>query len=162
MADPPTPHTPPTHDDEPPVFASRPPTAGERALVEKFHERLADQSKLMDELAKQMITVEMAVPGAYAAVLALLRGQEATLPAGPLLPVAFGGWLAALALTFIALFPRDYRVDRSILRADPADEGGPLGVEDFFRKTAEYKRRLLALAAAAFWVGVAAAVGTLV
>lgn len=157
MAEQPTPQM--TRDDEPEVFASRPPTSGERALVEKFHERLAGQSKLMDELAKQMITVEMAVPGAYAAVLALLRGQEATLPAGPLLPVAFGGWLVALALTFGALFPRDYTVDASVLRADPDKEGGPLGVEDFFRKSAVYKRRLLAAAAVAFWIGVAAAVG---
>lgn len=161
MADPTTPDSTPNDapTGEPVVYSSRPPSAGERKLIEKFHEQLADQNKLMDELARQMIAIEMAVPGAYAAVLALLRGKEATLPAGPLLPVAFGGWLVALALTFVALFPRDYTVDVSVLRADPDKEGGPLGVEDFFRKSAVYKRRLLAAAAVAFWIGVAAAVG---
>ena len=159
-----TPIPPP---DEPPdaaadsfVYASRPPTAGESLLREKFYERYADQSRLMDELARQMITVELAVPGLYASVLALLRGDKATLPAGPLLWLAFGGWGLALLLTFLAVFPRNYPVDTTLLEADPA-AGGPLGIVDYFRRPARYKWRLLAAAAAAFWVGLAAGVWVL-
>lgn len=162
MADQPASHNPIPDSDEPIVFASRPPTPGERALIEKFHERLADQSTLMDELARQMVTVELAVPGLFAAVLALLRGQDATLPAGPLVVVTFGCWLLALVLTFVALFPRNYRVDPTVLRRDPAAAGDTLGVEDFFRKSAEYKRRLLVAAAVVFWLGIAAAVWLLI
>jgi hypothetical protein len=146
---------------EPLVFASRPPTAGERVLAEKFHERLAGQSAQMDELARQMISVELAVPGLYASILALLRGQEATLPAGWPLLVTFGCWFAALALTFVALFPRNYRVDPTILRADPAAESEDMGFEDFFRRSAQYKRRLLLAAALLFWAGIVAAVWVL-
>lgn len=36
-----------------------------------------------------------------------------------------------------------------------------MGVEDFFRRSAEYKRWLLVAAAAVFWVGIAAAVAML-
>lgn len=151
---------PPSEPAEPStVYASRPPTTGESKLVEKFHERLADQSKQMDELARQMITIELAVPGLYAAILALIHGDKATLPAGWPTALAFGCWFAALLLTFVALFPRDYRVNTSILRADPAAaESGVMGVEDFFRRAAEYKKRWLLMAALAFWAGIAAAV----
>jgi hypothetical protein len=145
-------------DDDGVVFASRPPLPGEHVLAGRFFERLADQSKQMDELARQMIAVELAVPGLYASILALLRGQDATLPGGPLLWLTFGCWFAALALTFVALFPRDYRVDPTILRNDPAVESETLGLEDFFRRSAAYKRGLLGVAALVFWAGIVAAV----
>ncbi len=144
-------------DRDAPVYDSRPPTPGERVLIDRFYEQWADQSKLMDELGRQMITVELAVPGLYASILALLRGQEATLPGGWALAVAFGGWFVALALTFAAVFPRRYRVDPLLLRADPA-AGEPLGLEEFFHRPARAKYTLLAAAAVAFAVGVAGAV----
>jgi len=153
--------TPSSPADEPPdaaadshVYPSAPPNAGESLLREKFYERYADQSRLMDELARQMLTVELAVPGLYAAILALVHGDKATLPAGWPTAIAFGCWFAALLLTFVALFPRDYRVDTSILRAEPA----AMGLEDFFRHAAEYKKRWLLAAALVFWAGIAAAV----
>ena len=162
MADQPAFDNPIPDSDEPLVYASRPPTSGESKLVEKYFESYAAQNKLMDELARQMITIELAVPGVYASILALLRGDKSTLPAGPWLIVAFGGWALAALLTFIALFPRDYKVDTRILRADPAATDGVLGVEDYFRRPARYKWQLLAAAAVAFWVGVAGAVWALV
>lgn len=150
-------------DDEPlvddqQVILGQPYDPGEHILVERFFERLADQSKQMDELARQMIAVELAVPGLYASILALLRGQNATLPGGPLLVLTFGGWFIALAVTFVALFPRRYRVDPTILRNDPAAGSETLGLEDFFRRSAAYKRGLLAVAALIFWAGIVAAV----
>jgi hypothetical protein len=152
----------PTGDrTEPSIYAARPPSTGETKLEALYYERYADQNRQMDELAKQMITVELAVPGVYASILALLRGQAATLPAGAWLAVAFGGWALALLLTFLALFPRDYRVDPTIMRADPAADDGVLGIEEYFRRPARYKWRLLAGAAVAFWVGLAAAIGVL-
>lgn len=166
MADPPDPTTAPDNDDDPAplVYAARPPTSGERALIDKFYEHLAGQSAQMDALARQMITVELAVPGLYATVLALLRGDKATLPGGPLLLLTFGGWGLALLFTFLALFPRRYRVDTSVLRSDPAAavnpaaNDAPLGIEDFFSRAATTKYRLLAAAALAFWVGIVAAI----
>ena len=154
---PPDPGPPPAADPSPIVYASRPVAPGERVLAERFFERLADQSKQMDDLARQMITVELAVPGLYASILALLRGQDATLPAGWPVAVTFACWLAALAVTFLALFPRPYRVDPTVLRRDSAATDGPLGLEEFFALSAQRKRALLVIAAALFWLGIAAA-----
>ncbi len=150
---------PPAEPVEPStVYASRPLDPGEELLVEKFYEQYAGQNAQMDALAGQMLTVELAVPGIYASILALLRGQQATLPAGPLLLLTFGAWFIALALTMIALFPRQYRVDPALLRADAAAEDGVLGIMDFFRRPARTKWWLLAAAAVVFWVGIGSAV----
>lgn len=166
MADPSAaPPAPPGESNDPPdplVYPSRPPTSGELALRDKFFEHLAGQIASMNDLARQMVAVELAVPGLFATALALLRGPEATLPAVAPLFVAFGGWFVALALTFAALFPRRYRVDAAVLRAGPAARpaGQPptFGLEDFFHQTALAKYRLLLAAALAFGVGVVAAV----
>jgi len=154
---PPDPGRPAAAAPPPVVLASRPVAPGERVLAERFFERLADQSKQMDELARQMIAVELAVPGLYASILALLRGQDATLPAGWPVAITFACWLLALAVTFLALFPRPYRVDPTVLRRDSAAADGALGLEDFFTRSAQRKRALLVAAAALFWLGIAAA-----
>jgi FtsH-binding integral membrane protein len=93
------------------------------------------------------------VPGIYAAVLALLQGQDATLGSGWLVPATFGCWFVSMVLTFVGLFPRRYKVDPSILIGE--EQG--MGVATFFRKSAEYKRRLLIAAALIFWLGIVAA-----
>lgn len=158
--EPPAAVTPQDNDDQPPAgpaYASRPPDAVESTLRQKFAERYAAQSEQMDALARQMVTIELAVPGLYAAILALVYGDKATVPPGVLLFLTFGLWALALALTFAALFPRNYRVDPGIQRADPTAGGDVLGVEDFFRESAAYKRNLLAAAAVVFWAGIIAA-----
>ena len=155
MADQPAP--PPPGDAEPAVYPSRPPSPAGRILRERFFEGLADQSQPLDELARQMITVALAVPGIYAAALALLRGQAATLPDGRPLILAFGCWLAALGLSFAALFPREYKVDPSVLRGEPAADDA-LSLEAFFRNSARRKYTLLLAAAVVFTAGVIFAV----
>ena len=140
-------------EEEVVVFATRPVEPGEEALRAKFFERYADQAKQMDELGRQMITIELAVPGIYAAVLALLQGQNATLGSGWLVTATFGLWFVSMVLTFVSLFPRKYKVDPSILIGE--EQG--MGVATFFHKSAEYKRLLLVAAALIFWAGIVAA-----
>lgn len=153
--------------EEPPViYSSRPPDEGEELLIKAYYERFTGQSKLMDDLAKQMITVELAVPGLYATALALLRGKDATLALGRPIYVAFGGWALALLLTLAAVFPRHYKVDPSILRADPntpdsGDPDNPIGIMDYFERPARRKWELMAMAAVAFWAGLIAALCSL-
>ena len=162
IADQPAPPPPPDSGPPPaaeaePAYDSRPLSPAGRILRERFFEGLADQSQPLDELARQMITVTLAVPGIYAAVLALLRGQSATLPAGRPLIVSFGCWLAALALSFAALFPRRYQVDTTVLRGESA-AGDALSLEAFFHRAARRKYWLLVAAAVAFTAGVVVAV----
>ena len=50
-----------------------------------------------------------------------------------------------------------WRVDPTILRQDPAQKNDMLGLEDFFYKSAQYKRWLLIPACVLFWLGVLSA-----
>ena len=128
-------------DDQP--IMTRPISSSEKLLRDKFYERYAAQSDLMDRLAQQLITVELAVPGLYAAVLKLTQGEQATAAVGGWLYATFACWLAALLLTLASLTPRHWRVDPAVLQGDPARQDGPLGLQEFFQYSARYKRRLL-------------------
>lgn len=142
------------------LIPTRPPNKGEELLREKFAESIAGQSELMNKLARQLITVELAIPGLYATVLKLAQGEDATLPQNNWLYVTAVLWFAALLLTLISLIPRSWQVDPSILKEDPAGDGQALGLEEFFGRSARYKRRLLIPACLLFWLGILTAVLT--
>ena len=139
---------------------TRPPNKGEELLREKFAESIAGQSKLMDKLGRQLITLELVIPGLYATVLKLAQGKDATLPVNNWLYATFLFWFVALLLTLISLIPRNWQVDPTILKRDPAGQGKALGLEDFFHKSARYKRRLLIPACLLFWLGILTAILT--
>ena len=133
---------------------TRPPSGTEKLLKEKFAESIAGQCEHMDKLGRQLITLELAIPGLYATVLKLTSGGKATLSTSPGLYIAFACWFIALLFTLISLIPRRWRVNRNIMKQDPSIETQELGIEDFFHKTAQYKRRLLIAAGLLFFVGV--------
>ena len=133
---------------------TRPPSGTEKLLKEKFAESIAGQCEHMDKLGRQLITLELAIPGLYATVLKLTSGSKATLSTSPGLYIAFACWFIALLFTLISLIPRRWRVNRNIMKQDPSIETQELGIEDFFHKTAQYKRRLLIAASLLFFVGV--------
>ncbi len=139
------------------ILATRPPSEGENLLRNKFAESIAGQSELMDKLGQQLITLELAIPGLYATVLKFTQGDTATAARNQWLYLAFGCWFVALALTLASMVPRHWRVDPTILRQDPAQKNDMLGLEDFFYKSAQYKRWLLIPACVLFWLGVLSA-----
>lgn len=134
--------------------STRPVSSNETILRDKFAESLVGQSELMDKLGQQLITLELAIPGLYATVLKLTRGEDATLTANGWLYFTFGCWFLALVLTLWSLVPQPWRVDPTILKQDSAAPNGLLGLEEFFFKSAQYKRRLLIPAALLFWIGI--------
>lgn len=138
-------------------LSTRPVNPGEKLLREKFAESVAGQSDLMDRLARQVITVELAVPGLYATVLKLTQGNEATVMAGFWFYATFLCWFLALALALIALIPRNWRVDPTKLKSDPAGNSTEMGLQEFFHKSAQYKRRLLIPSILLFWIGILSA-----
>jgi hypothetical protein len=142
------------------VLSTRPINSSEKVLRDKFAEQLAGQSEQMDSLARQLITLELAVPGIYAAVLKLVQGDKATVQINNLLIGAFVCWSLALGLTLFSLIPRDWKVDPTLLKPDVAGSdqpSGSLSIEEFFSKSARYKRRLLIPAAILFWLGIVGA-----
>ncbi|MEP0803897.1 MAG: hypothetical protein HRF47_00280 [Chloroflexota bacterium] len=140
---------------------TRPVSENENLLRKKFHESIAAQSDLMDKLAERLLTLELGIPGLFATVVKLTRGDKATLTINAALNLAFAFWLVALILTLLALTPRKWTVDTTILKQDPKKFGEALGIEDFFNQSALYKRRLLTVSSLLFFTGIFAAVFTL-
>ena len=126
-------------------------------LEETFYETMAAQSDHLDSLARQLITLELAIPGLYATVLKLVSGSDVTIQAGWDTRLAFACWLIALGLTLWSLFPRNYTVDTTVLRRDSLKPQADLGIQDFFEVSARYKRKLLTWACGLFFAGVVSA-----
>jgi hypothetical protein len=140
----------------------RPMAEDEKFLREKFYASIASQGDLIDKVGERLLTLELAIPGLYAAALKLVAGDKATVKVNAALYITFAFWLLALALTLGALIPKKWVVNPSVLRQDPARmaEDG-LGIEDFFEKTAQYKRALLITSSVLFFAGIFSAVFTI-
>jgi hypothetical protein len=136
-------------------LTTRPPDTYEEKIKEKYAESFANQSDLMDKLAQQLLTLELAIPGLYATVLKLISGDKATVPVNNMLYVTFGLWVVALGLTLMALMPREWKVNPEIMLQDPESTTGELGIKDFFAQSARYKRNLLMVATLLFFLGIA-------
>jgi len=132
-------------------------TEREKILQSKFFEHLAAQSDLMDKISAQLLTVELAIPGLYAALLKLVRGDKAIIAMSTATTLAFLCWMAALTLTLLSLLPRRYIVDVSLMKQAPGKMDEAIGIEDFFLRTAVYKRNLIFIASGLFFAGVVCA-----
>lgn len=140
------------------MITALPPSKGDEELEKGLATAVIEQPKLLDELGKQMVTLCLAIPGLFATVLKLTGGDDAMLYADCLVISAFIFWLVALLLSLASLVPIVRRVDRQVVRrAQPAMKGQALSIEEFFLKSANYKRRLLITATLCCFVGIALA-----
>ncbi|GJQ53124.1 MAG: hypothetical protein HKUEN02_19710 [Anaerolineaceae bacterium] len=133
----------------------------EKLLRQKFYENIAAQSDLMDKVSERLLTLELGIPGLFATVLKLTRGEDATLPINAALNLAFLFWLVALILTLMALTPKKWTVDDAVLKQDPKKFSEGLGIEDYFEQSALYKRRLAIASSVLFFAGIFCATLTL-
>ena len=143
------------------AIQTRPVSDNENLLRKKFYENIADQSNLMDKLSERLLTLELGIPGLFATVVKLTRGDDATMTINTALNLAFLFWLAALIMTLLALFPRKYNVNPTILKQDPAKFSEGLGIEDDFEKSANYKRWLIVFSSMLFFAGIFSALFSL-
>jgi hypothetical protein len=143
------------------AISTRPVSENENLLRKRFYESIADQSNLMEKLSERLLTLELGIPGLFATAVKLTRGDDATLTINSALNIAFACWLAALILTLIALIPRKWNVDPSILKQDPAKFSEGLGIEDYFERSANYKRWLIICSSILFFIGIFSAMFTL-
>ena len=140
-------------DDD--IVYSAPPSKSDEELEKGFVTAIIDQPKLLDELAKQLVTLGLAIPGLYATVLKFIGGDNAVVKSSWLIIGAFACWFIALALSLFSLRPRKWKVDRSKLCSNkPAAPGQPLSIEEFFMAAATYKRRLLVAATLFCFTGI--------
>ena len=144
---------------EKPALPTRPPPPTDDLLRQKFDEDIVNQAQRLDDIAKLLISVELAVPGLYATALKLVSGGNAALAVGPAVYGALFFWFVAPLLTLLALLPRRYEVDRNITRRTPPNEfAEPLSIEAYFKKTTRYKYQHIVLSCICFFIGTSAAV----
>ena len=97
-------------------ISTRPVNENEKLLREKFYRSIVAQSDLMDKLSERLIMLELAIPGLYATVLKLVRGDKVTVPISNMVYITFGCWSLAVILTLAALMPKKWTVDPAILK----------------------------------------------
>ena len=143
------------------IISTRPLDENEKLLQKKFYEDIANQSERVDSLSAHLLTLELAIPGVYATVLKLISGDTA-LGNTATVRLTFFLWFIALILTLAALTPKKYAVNPDVFIQDPeqVDTEG-MGVEDYFSKSAQYKRRLALASSLFFFAGIVSAVFTI-
>ena len=129
----------------------RPITDAEKQIKAHFIDAIANQSKLMDSLAQQLLMVELAIPALYATLLKFKTGAE-KIDFNCLFATTFIFWLIAIVFTIQALFPKNYQ---NINRNSPAE------IEDFFNQAAHYKREHIYQSLFCFMAGLIALIGNL-
>jgi hypothetical protein len=93
--------------------------------------------------------------------LKLVSGEKATVIVNPAFYITFACWLVALVLTLIALTPRRWLVDSTLFKQDPKKFSEGLGIEDFFERSAVYKRRLVIASSVLLFAGILGAAFTI-
>ncbi len=113
----------------PPELKTTPVSPYDDTLLRRFAEDASEQAGRMDQLARQLITLDIAIPGLYAAVLKFVSGQESAPQPRAVLLLMFLAWLLALGLAFISLYPNHYRVEPD----------NPNDIERYFFQSARHK-----------------------
>lgn len=123
----------------------------DEGLLDSLAKDIAAQATRLDELAKQLITLNIAIPGLYATVLKFISGDQATVQEPLILLIIFGSWLLALGFGFASLYPAHYQVDPD----------SPSDIEAYFHHSARHKLRWLTAAGLFSFFGICFAVFSL-
>jgi hypothetical protein len=129
---------------------THPPTPFDTFLQQQFAEEIVKQGERLDELAKQLFTLELGIPGIYVTALQVVG----TITFDRWLGATLSCWFLALAITLFSLFPKSYQVQRQVIRKSSRnDETAGISIEEFYQYSARDKRRLLVLASISFFLG---------
>ena len=120
----------------------------EETLLVNFGNDFTAQAVRLDDLAKQLITLSIAVPSLYAAVLKLTACDSAGMPRAEITFWAFSAWLLALGLSLASLLLRRYEIDPDNLTE----------IRNYFSHSARRKYRILCCACICSFLGIALAV----
>jgi hypothetical protein len=147
---------------------TRPPSPEGAELVAAFSKERSQQAARFDDLAKELLKVELAVPGMYLSALKLASeaSRVQSSYATALTALAFVLWACALVASTWSLFPRKYRVLRDVpfrIEAPSPDKSltEPLSIEELYATVVSFKGRCLGWSAAFCFGGIVAAAVTL-
>ncbi len=124
--------------------ATAPLSKMDETLLVNFANDVAAQATRLDDVAKQLITLCIAVPSVYAAVLKLVAGDKAVMPRADLIFFAFGAWLLALGLSLASLLPKRHQIDPDSLTE----------IQSYFSQSARRKYLFLCCACICSFIGI--------
>ena len=133
---------------------TRPLNENEEFLRKNFYESIVMQNEILDKICERLVTLELTVPSLYAAIIRLVHGNNGVVIINSALYITFACWFISLILIMMALLPRRWKVDPSVIRQNPHNLSDGLGIEDFYEKSANYKHWLIILSSAIFFLGV--------
>lgn len=133
------------------TLKAAPVTRYDKTLLDSFAKDVAAQSTRLDDLARQLITLNIAIPGLYATVLKFIHGEAFKVQEPIMLLITFGAWMLALGFAFTSLYPEHYQVDPD----------SPSDIETFFYHSARRKLRWLMAAGFFSFFGICFAVFSL-
>nr|VFK30117.1 MAG: hypothetical protein BECKMB1821I_GA0114274_101359 [Candidatus Kentron sp. MB]VFK75063.1 MAG: hypothetical protein BECKMB1821H_GA0114242_101459 [Candidatus Kentron sp. MB] len=153
-------------------ITTQPATPTEVTLSDACRKEIVKQVKRLDDLGKELLKIQLIIPGIYTAVLKLVGDGDLCLASSTtgniITGLAFLFWIIAIACTLWGIFPKRYDVQCDAVARVPAAalpetrEPGesttlPLTAREFFEKSAEHKRKYLTWAVALFFIGVVCA-----
>nr|VFJ92026.1 MAG: hypothetical protein BECKLFY1418A_GA0070994_102010 [Candidatus Kentron sp. LFY] len=149
---------PTTPEAATPIVTTELATSAEVAFSEACHQEIIKQAERLDDLAKELLKLELIIPGIYTAVIKLTANGE-FLSLDTFTGLAFILWIIAIALTLFGLFPKRYDVQCEALGRVSATQSPtfPSTPREFFEKRAQHKRISLVLAVFTFFAGVVCA-----
>ena len=113
-------------------------------LQELFAQSIAEQPVLIENLAKLLVSLELAIVGIYSTVLKLIYGDSAVVTNIIGLFSTFTLWFLALLFAILTLVPQKYSVDVDNLES----------IKEFFSKSAKRKLILVSISIAFFFGGI--------
>nr|VFJ62584.1 MAG: hypothetical protein BECKFW1821A_GA0114235_11312 [Candidatus Kentron sp. FW] len=153
-------------------ISTQPATPTEVTLSDACRKEIVKQVKRLDDLGRELIKIQLIIPGIYTAVLKLVGNDEpcltGSITGNIVTGLAFLFWIIAIACTLWGISPKRYNVQCEAAgrvsaakapeaRGTAASFGPPLTAGEFFEKTAEHKRKYLTWAVALFFIGVVCA-----
>jgi len=121
-------------------------------LQELFAQSIAEQPVLIENLAKLLVSLELAIVGIYSTVLKLIYGDSAVVTNIIGLFSTFTLWFLALLFAILTLVPQKYSVDVDNLES----------IREFFSKSAKRKLILVSISIAFFFGGIVVSVFSII
>ena len=121
-------------------------------MQELFAQSIAEQPVLIENLAKLLVSLELAIVGIYSTVLKLIYGDSAVVTNIIGLFSTFTLWFLALLFAILTLVPQKYSVDVDNLES----------IKEFFSKSAKRKLILVSISIAFFFGGIVVSIFSII
>lgn len=136
------------------ILETSPASPDAEFLVQEYWKETVKQADRMDDLAKELFKLEVAIPGLYVTALKLFADKGGRISGYVMW--AFICWGLALVVTLWGLIPKRYRVMMDAVERvqEPIFRDGRMTIKQYFSAVAGRKRWFLIVASALFFIGI--------